>query len=157
MRASRNRFRFFYLAGSAVLALLITASGCGSEAVDISRLESELMAAEADFARTMADRDLETFSSFLAEEAVFFSGDKVMRGRQAVTNGWARYFEGSDPPFSWAPEAAAVLKSGRLGFSSGPVYSPDGRRIGTFNSIWRRTGNNRWEIVFDRGCPPCRE
>ena len=46
----------------------------------------------------------------------------------------------------------AVLDSGRLGLSSGPVFDPAGERVGTFNSVWRRT-EGEWKIVFDKGCP----
>ena len=117
------------------------------------KLEDELRAAETAFARTMADRDLEAFKSFLAKETVFFTGNQTLRGPEEVAGAWARFFEGEAAPFSWGPEAVAVLESGTLGFSSGPVLSPEGERIGTFNSVWRRLGEGRWEIVFDRGCP----
>jgi ketosteroid isomerase-like protein len=114
----------------------------------------ELSAVEAAFAATMAERDLEAFAGFLDPEVVFFTGDRVLRGHEAVTQAWAPYFDGAEAPFAWAPEAVEVLDSGGLGFSSGPVLAPDGRRIGTFNSVWRRTTAG-WRIVFDRGCPPC--
>ena len=68
---------------------------------------------------------------------------------------WKPLFEGPDAPFSWAPDAVAVLDSGRLGLNSGAVRDPQGKAIGTFNSVWRRLPGGGWEIVFDRGCPPC--
>jgi ketosteroid isomerase-like protein len=39
--------------------------------------------------------------------------------------------------------------------ASGPVLAPDGTRIGTFNSVWRREADGSWKVVFDRGCPDC--
>jgi ketosteroid isomerase-like protein len=66
-----------------------------------------------------------------------------------------RYFEGGAAPFSWAPETVEVLHSGDLAFSSGPVRNPAGERVGTFNSVWRRERDGRWQIVFDKGCPSC--
>jgi len=48
-----------------------------------------------------------------------------------------------------------VLASGDLGLSSGPVTAPDGSPAGFFTSTWRRTADGRWEIILDRGCPPC--
>jgi ketosteroid isomerase-like protein len=48
-----------------------------------------------------------------------------------------------------------VLASGTLALSSGPVYDPDGKRAGTFNSTWRKEADGRWRVVFDKGCPPC--
>ena len=48
-----------------------------------------------------------------------------------------------------------VLASGTLALSSGAVRDPAGKRIGTFNSIWRRESDGRWRVVFDKGCPAC--
>lgn len=127
-------------------------AAAGDEA--LSRLEAELRATEAAFAQTMADRDAGAFARFLSSEAVFF-GREVTRGKEAVAAAWAPYFEGADAPFSWKPEAVAVLASGTLGLTSGPVLDPAGKRIGTFNSVWRREKDGSWRIVFDRGCPPC--
>jgi ketosteroid isomerase-like protein len=115
--------------------------------------EESLRAAETAFAKTMADRDLDAFSAFLSPEVVFFSGDNTLRGPEAVSQAWARFFKDPDAPFSWKPTAVAVLDSGTLGFSSGPVIDPAGSRIGTFNSVWRRSADGDWQIVFDRGCP----
>ena len=118
-------------------------------------LAGQVRLAETSFAKTMADRDRESFLSFVADEALFFGGENVLRGSEAVVAGWAPFFEGDDPPFSWEPEIVEVLDSGTLALSSGPVFDPDGERIGTFNSIWRRESDGRWRVVFDKGCPPC--
>ena len=118
-------------------------------------LAAQLRAAEEAFAKTMADRDHQAFVSFLAEEAVFFGRNGELRGRDAVAAAWKPLFEGAAAPFSWQPEVAAVLDSGSLGLTSGPVFAPDGKRIGTFNSVWRSSPDGSWKIVFDRGCPDC--
>jgi len=122
---------------------------------DNAALEVELREAETAFAQSMADRDHEAFVRHLDDETVFFSGEKVLRGKQAVAEAWRGFFEGEKAPFSWMPEAVAVLESGNLGLTSGPVFDPDGKRIGTFNSVWRRGADGAWKIVFDRGCPDC--
>lgn len=132
----------------AVAAAVLASSVLAGDPAD------ELRSVERSFAATMADRDLEAFVGFLDPEVVFFSGERVLRGREAVAGSWARYFEGPEAPFAWAPEVVEVLDSGGLGFTSGPVIAPDGQRVGTFNSVWRRTADG-WRIVFDRGCPPC--
>jgi ketosteroid isomerase-like protein len=110
-------------------------------------------ATEAAFAKTMADRDHAAFTSLIADEAVFV-GRSLLRGRQAVADGWRVYFEAAQAPFAWAPERVVVLASGILALSSGPVFGPDGRRGGTFNSVWRREPDGTWKIVLDNGCPP---
>lgn len=116
--------------------------------------EQRLRETESAFAKSMADRDHAAFATFLAEDTVFF-GREVRRGKAAVAAAWKPFFDGPQAPFSWAPDAVAVLADGTLGFTSGPVLDPTGKRVGTFNSVWRRRPDGSWKIVFDKGCPPC--
>lgn len=106
---------------------------------------------EIAFAKTMADRDLEAFLSFVSPEAVFFAGNQPLRGREAIRAAWAPFFEGPTAPFSWQPDLVEVLASGDLALSSGPVYSAAGDQVGRFNTVWRRDGEGRWQVVFDKG------
>jgi ketosteroid isomerase-like protein len=115
----------------------------------------QVRAAETAFAKSMADRDPAAFAALVADEAVFFGGKGVNRGKAAVVADWKRFFTGAAAPFSWSPADVEVLASGNLGFTSGPVLDPKGNRIGTFNSVWQRQGDGSWKIVFDKGCPPC--
>lgn len=114
----------------------------------------QVFAVERAFARTMVDRDLEAFASFLSDEAVFFAGTKALRGRQQVTEAWAAYFSEPAPPFSWDPDQVVVLESGTLALSTGPVVDTSGEVVGRFNSIWRLEAPGVWKIVFDKGGPP---
>jgi ketosteroid isomerase-like protein len=138
--------------GAAVLVVsAVTAWGGGPQG-PAAAPSDELRAVETAFADTMAKRDHEAFVAFLDDEVVFFNGDDELRGRDAVADAWAPFFDGEKAPFAWRPEVASVLDSGRLGLTSGPVLDPEGNRIGTFNSIWRKTAGGSWKIVFDRGC-----
>jgi len=103
----------------------------------------------------MADRDHAAFTKFLADEAIFMAGGRPARGAKAVAEQWKRFFDGKQAPFSWEPEFVEVLDSGTLATSSGPVRDPSGKRVGTFNSVWRREASGEWKIVLDGGCPPC--
>ena len=93
--------------------------------------------------------------ALVAEDAVFFGRDKATHGKQAVVASWKPLFEGKDAPFSWASEQVEVADSGTLAHSSGPVYDKAGKRVGTFNSIWRREADGSWKVVFDKGCDVC--
>jgi ketosteroid isomerase-like protein len=139
------------LAGLSLAAAL--SPGAGAET--LAELQEQVRGAETAFARSMADRDHAAFVSFLAEETVFIAPNRVLRGKQQVAEGWKRFYEGREAPFSWEPEQVEVLDSGSLAFSAGPVRDPAGQRVGTFNSVWRREKDGRWRIVLDRGCPPC--
>ena len=118
-----------------------------------AELTRQVQAAESSFAATMARRDLAAITSFLDAEAVFFGPRGALRGRDAVVADWRQFFDGPDAPFSWRPDVVEVLDSGTLGMTSGPVFNPSGKRVGTFNSIWRRERGGSWKIIFDKGCP----
>jgi ketosteroid isomerase-like protein len=113
--------------------------------------QRQVMEAERAFAKSLADRDATAFAEHVSEEAVFY-GQEILRGRRQVSAGWSPYFQGPDAPFSWAPEHVEVLPSGTLALSSGPVYDPTGKRVGTFNSVWRLEADGHWRVVFDKGC-----
>jgi ketosteroid isomerase-like protein len=139
-----------------LVAFLVVLLACAASAhAQRATAVDEVRAAETAFAKSMADRNLAAFTALLAEDAVFFGGKGVMRGKTAVAADWKRFFDGAAAPFSWAAADVEVLPSGDLGFTSGPVYDPKGQRIGTFNSVWQRQQDGAWKIVFDKGCPPC--
>ncbi|MCI0351175.1 MAG: nuclear transport factor 2 family protein [Acidobacteriales bacterium] len=140
---------------AAMTALCLAVLTPATSQTKVDTLAEQARTAEARFAKTMADRDHKAFASMLADEAVFFSPKGPLRGSKAVAEAWKPFFEGAQPPFSWEPERVEVLDSGGLAFSTGPVKNPQGKRVGTFNSVWRRNAQGQWKIVFDSGCPPC--
>jgi len=139
------------------LALCALVAGCAAPAGRLSAetAREQVIATERAFAKTMADRDLRGFESFLSDEAVFFSGTKPLRGRQAVVDFWSRFYAAPQAPFSWAPEEVEVLDSGTLALSSGPVHDAKGKLIGRFTSIWRQEAPGKWRIIFDKGSEVC--
>ncbi len=141
--------------GAAAALLCLSSCASAPPRPSTEALRQEVLATERAFAKTMADRDHAAFASFLAAEAVFFPGERPLRGADAVAAWWKRYYETKEPPFSWEPEQVEVLDSGTLALSTGPVRDPAGTTVATFTSIWRREGPGRWRIVFDRGCPAC--
>ena len=131
----------------ALVGFATIASGAASR----SELAAIVEARENAFAKTMAERDLESFATFISPEAIFFNGDEALRGRDAIVASWSRFFEGPTAPFSWQPDIVEVLDSGHLALSSGPVYTPDGEEAGRNNSIWRKDADGVWRIIFDKG------
>jgi ketosteroid isomerase-like protein len=118
-------------------------------------LADQVRAAETAFAGSMAQRDFTAFGRSIAEEAIFFGRAGPLRGKAAIQEVWRDFFTEQKAPFSWAPEIVEVLPSGKLALSSGPVLDEAGKRIGTFNSIWRLDPDGRWRVIFDKGCPGC--
>src|SRR4051812_13190073 len=124
---------------TAIAASILLLTGCAFSRAppDAAGLRKEVADTERAFARTMAERDHKAFISFLSPEAIFFSGDKPLRGTEEVAFAWKRFYESPEAPFSWEPKDVEVLDSGTLALSSGPVHDRKGELIGTFTSIWR--------------------
>ena len=143
-----RRLRTFTVTGLALWGL----GGVLGAADSPETLAAQVRAREVAFAKTMADRDHGAFATFVSEEALFLAAT-VLRGREAVAEGWKPFFEGATAPFSWEPERVEVIDSGTLAVSSGPVRNPEGERVGTFNSTWRLEEDGEWRVVLDIGCP----
>lgn len=146
----------------ALLSVLVSSCALSpeaqTEAIDPAMLreaEAQVRAAEEAFARTMAERDFAAFGEFLSPDAVFFAGERPLRGAAAVQTAWQPFFADEQAPFSWAPEQVVALSGGRLVYSSGPVRDPAGRLIARFNSVWQRDADGRWRVILDKGCKAC--
>lgn len=137
----------------AAAALLLGAAAAVNAQPDLQALKAQVEAVERAFARSMAERDHAAFAALLSEQAVFFDGRQVLRGKAAVAAGWKPLFEGPTAPFSWAPDQVQVLADGTLALSTGPVRNAAGVVSGRFNSIWRQEAPGVWRVVFDKGQP----
>lgn len=136
--------------------LLGALTGVAADAAPQGSVRDRVMEAERGFAATMSRRDAAAFATFLSDEAIFFAGEKPLRGKKAVVDGWKQFFEGPNAPFSWEPTLVEVLDSGTLALTSGPVKDSKGEIIARFNSIWRLESGGRWRVVFDKGSPVCK-
>lgn len=136
--------------------VILTGPFSVSQANDTSDdLERQVADVERAFAATMKNRDHDAFVGFLSEETVFFAGDSELRGREAVAAHWKAYFTEAAAPFSWEPATVAVLDSGTLALSTGPVRDPQGQQVAIFSSIWRQEAPGVWRIIFDKGARYC--
>lgn len=120
----------------------------------LAALTEQVRATEIAFAKTLADRDAKTFVSMIAPDVIWLA-DKPLRGPAEVLTNWQKFFDAPKAPFSWAPEIIEVQQGGKLALSTGPVTNAEGKRVGTYTSIWRREKSGKWLIIFDRGCPSC--
>lgn len=137
------------------IALVMLGAPVAARAQTPQELTHQVFAAESTFAHSMAARDVQTFASMVATEAIFMGRRGALQGKDTIVAVWRPFFVDSQPPFSWYPEVVEVLASGTLALTSGPVHDPSGKQTGTFTSIWRREADGHWRIVFDKGCPAC--
>ena len=141
-----------FLAAGASLGVI----GCaGGPAPRPAASDADVAAVETAFAQTMADRDFAAFGRFIDDEAIFLNGGRVLRGKPAILAFWKKQYAEPAAPFSWAPDLVAVLPSGDLANTEGPVKNPDGVVFARFYSLWRRNAAGEWRIVFDNGYSTC--
>jgi len=117
---------------------------------DLAAIAAEVKADEIAFAQTMADRRLDRFAEFVADDAVF-NGRGPQIGRAAVVQAWKRLFDAPQAPFSWAPDAIAPTADGRHAISTGLVRDPAGKVTGRFTSLWRKDADGHWRVAADQG------
>lgn len=132
--------------------MLALAGMARSSHVDLQRQVAD---EDRAFAATLASRDWTAFSGFVADEAVFFAGDRAVRGHGAIVEVWRPCFDGARAPFSWAPDSVEVVDSGTLATTGGQLRDAGGKPIGRYDAVWRLEAPGRWQIVFERGQPPC--
>src|SRR5687768_3008984 len=72
------------LIAAAVLGTALL-TGCATRppTLTVDDARQQVTESELAFARTMANRDLAAFGTFLAPDAVFLNGDRPLRGREA--------------------------------------------------------------------------
>lgn len=140
-----------------ILACLTLVAGCTAvpPRASIADLQKQVADAERGFAKTMAERDHAAFTTFISDEAIFFTGAAPLRGKQAVADAWKRFYDKPEAPFSWEPELVEVFDSGTLALSSGPVRDPKGKHFATYSSIWRQEAPGVWRVIFDQGSAVC--
>ena len=123
---------------------------------EIDPLRQAVLCAEVGFSRSVENRDLEAFMSFLDPEVRFVTG-KISRGPEEVGQGWAAFFKADGAKLRWRPTIVEVVANGTLAISRGPYrltsISDEGRAQepwGTFNSTWRLNSDGAWQVLFDR-------
>ena len=117
---------------------------------------------EIGFSKSVENRDLRAFRSFIDTDARFIS-DQVRRGRSEISDGWSPFMEKDGPRIKWRPRFVEVLEDGKLAMTRGlyriSATNEDGSEsvaFGSFNSPWRLNDDGEWRVVFDAGDPAAR-
>ncbi len=137
-----------------IFIFLTAVYGNDALAQAIDNIETEVAKVERAFAKTMADRNFGAFSSFLADDTVFWNNGSALRGKQAVMNVWQAYYDNEAAPFKWEPETVMLIKGGNLALSTGPV-SDESSIFMYYTSVWRKEADGNWKIILDKGQKYC--
>jgi uncharacterized protein (TIGR02246 family) len=144
---------------SAVVVLLMLAFGSVRAAAQKARTSPEdaIRAADQEWLKVFADKDLEKSVAFCAEDgSVLAPGAPVATGRDAIGKLFAGFFALPSLKISWHPVKAEVAKSGELGYTSG-VYQmtyndPAGKPVsdtGKYVTVWKKQRDGGWKVLLD--------
>jgi ketosteroid isomerase-like protein len=120
-----------------------------------------LLAADRAFDAATAERKIDGFSSFLADNVATLRADRpVLRGKAALQQDWKPLLENKSMSLRWQPTSAEISKSGDLGYTVGSYTitradEKGGAILGTgkYLTVWRLQKDGTWKVEFDTGVP----
>jgi len=138
------------------LFMVLLVLGSSSALADLA---DDVRCREIGFSKSVEDKDMEAFKSFVDADARFVS-NRPRRGVEEIADGWSTFMTGDGPRIKWRPKFVEVVESGDLAFSVG-VYEYTGKNdegveitsYGSFHSTWRLNDDGVWRVVFDAGDP----
>ena len=159
------RFHSSYFTLLVSMFFAIAAVGCSAtlsvDGTGAADPREALLEVDRAFYQATADRGVEGFASFLAEDVWFLPGGApLMQGREAAAKSWEPLL--TDPDFSirWEPLAADVGASADLGYTVGQYEvhgkTPEGKPFverGKYVTVWKKQSDGSWKVVLDGGNP----
>ncbi len=136
----------------------------GTTAVSNGSGRAGVMQADIDFAQVTAERRLDGWMSYMADDAVKAPWDAdFIEGRRAIRKVDAATFADSTISLEWKPTDGGVYSDGRYGYTKGRyevIKRAGGTRTvmgrGTYLTVWRREADG-WKVVLDTGVPDSKE
>jgi ketosteroid isomerase-like protein len=126
-------------------------------------MKAALMAADRAFAKATADKGLDGWVGFMADDVakVRRPGEKLVVGKDAVRRADAEILADKNRKLVWQPVDAHAFADGNTGVTSGryKVVGPDkdGKEVvlatGGYVTVWRLERDGAWKVVFDTGSP----
>ncbi|HSW49033.1 MAG TPA: DUF4440 domain-containing protein [Bryobacteraceae bacterium] len=118
-----------------------------------------LMEADRAFAQATAQRRLEGFTSFLAEDVTSIRPNSpIIKGRDGLAARWKQLLNDPALSITWEPVEAMISEGGDLGYTVGGYVvsrsSDSGRRqaaSGKYVTVWKKQAGGAWKVVFDSG------
>jgi ketosteroid isomerase-like protein len=116
-----------------------------------------LLQLEADFMKATAERGLDGFMSFFADDAVDLpAGEDMVSGKENIRKALSPW--GADVSLTWTPVKAEISASGDLGYTYGTyVYKAmgkDGKPVmayGKYTTVWKKQADDTWKVALDTG------
>ncbi|MFW6083993.1 MAG: YybH family protein [Gemmatimonadota bacterium] len=142
-----------------------SAAAAGASAADRSdvdgrrALEAELVAADRDFARSVAEHGLAGWLSGFAPSGRMIAGGESFIGREGIRRTMLPLFADTTLAITRDPTYAEVAESGDLGYTVGRYeVSAEGEaawraETGTYMTVWTRLTDGSWKVKADIANP----
>ena len=138
--------------------LILLAGSCNNHpSADRNIAKAEIIKAEEDFARMVADSGIaKAFVHFADNDAVILRGNRLIPGIDSISRYFGSQLYPADASLIWTPDFVDVASSCDLGYSygrytytatdtSGTIISSEG----IFHTVWKRGPDRSWKFVWD--------
>ena len=140
---------------TALLALALVIAGFPRKANAETDGAAKLRDLEAEFVKATADRGLDGFMSYFAEDASEVeNGGEIVNGKANIR----KSLEPWDVNLTWTPVKAEMAASGDLGYTFGnyvlKANDKDGHPVvhyGKYATVWKKQKDGSWKVVMDMG------
>lgn len=133
---------------------------------DAEKTKSALIAADRAFAKATAERRLDGWMEFYADDAVRITplGGKATIGRKAIRELDTDLFADANTRLIWEPTDGGAYSDGKLGFTTGKAKilakDADGKDEvkfeGAYVTLWRKEASG-WKVILDTGASTKKE
>jgi ketosteroid isomerase-like protein len=140
---------------TALLAVALVIAGSPWKANAETDGAARLRDLEAEFVNATAERGLDGFMSYFAEDASEVeNGGEIVTGKANIR----KSLEPWDVNLTWTPVKAEMAASGDLGYTFGnyvlKANDKDGHpvvRYGKYATVWKKQKDGSWKVVMDMG------
>jgi ketosteroid isomerase-like protein len=146
----------FNLTVIALLLGLMAADFAGKARAEADGV-AQLRQLEAEFVRTTAQKGLDGFMTYFAEDgAELVNGGGIVTGKENIRQALGPW--GPDLSLTWTPVKAEMAASGDLGYTYGTYVfkdkDKDGKLVteyGKYATVWKKQKDGGWKVVMDMG------
>lgn len=141
-----------------LLTCALIFAGCQhAEAPDPVKVKDEIVKAEKDFEKMVAEKGIsEGFAFYADEQAVIRRGkDSIIHGKEGIRH----FYEGDyfkTASVKWTPDFVDVSANGDMAYTYGHYtwQAPDSTgkmdvSTGIFHTVWKRQADGSWKYVWD--------
>lgn len=147
------------MARPVALLCALSLAACSVQ-VSTEGTEAELMAADRAFARATAERGVDGWVEYFADDGRMLGSGGLVTGTDSIRAYMAPAFADESFSLTWEPTFAEASAGGDLGYTVGRYegrgLTDEGEDVvdrGWYLTVWRRQADGSWKAEMDIGNP----